>query len=200
MNNRKILKNIYFSHDFLKNDILNEFHKISSINSNWVLTTNYHYKKIKNNNNIEKRKREQILKFKNGDFAYLKSELKNDIPFIKLITEKLNSIEVLNKIKLITGCDNITRTSDVFVSRFSPGDFLSEHTDINLGKYAFIIFLNKTHSENDGGRLFIKNEPNKYTIINPEYNKIVLFNVQDNIPHYVETSKKNRYAITGWYV
>ena len=39
--------------------------------------------------------------------------------------------------------NKITKTTDIFISKFEPGDFLSTHNDTNLGRYAFIIYLNE---------------------------------------------------------
>ena len=57
------------------------------------------------------------------------------------INEYLNSPKVLHKISSLTGT-NIKGTTDIFISKFTPGDFLSTHNDTNLGRYAFIIYLN----------------------------------------------------------
>ena len=55
-----------------------------------------------------------------------------------------NSLELLEKSVKVTG-NEIKKTTDIFISKFEPGDFLSVHNDTNLGRYAFIIYLNDNY-------------------------------------------------------
>ena len=106
--------------------------------------------------------------------------------------------KILDTVSELTG-ENITKIMDIFISKFEQGDFLSEHTDNTLGKYAFMIYLNKNWDIKCGGNLnIIKDDKTVDTVI-PEYNKLILMDVFSKLrPHYIDKVKcdKNRYAIT----
>ena len=127
--------------NFLDNNFIEKVNHIINKENDWLYTTNIGNDKIKHNNDINSRKQESIRKLNNGQFSYSKYEYKNDAPILKEIKDYLNSPKVLKKISSLTGT-KITKTTDIFISKFEPGDFLSTHNDVNLVRYAFMIYLN----------------------------------------------------------
>lgn len=150
---------------------------------------------------LNQEKKESIKKLNNGQFSYSKYEYENNTTILKEIDEYLNSPEVLNKISSLTGT-RINKTTDIFISKFTPGDFLSTHNDTNLGRYAFIIYLNEKWDKRCGGDLNIITGSGINIPIQPEYNKLVLMDIKSSEkPHYINTVKcGNRLAITGWFM
>ena len=86
--------------------------------------------------------------------------------------------------------------------KFTKGDFLSVHNDTNLGRYAFIIYLNEKWNRRCGGDLNIITKYGIHIPIYPEYNKLILMDIKSSDkPHYINEVKcDNRYAITGWFL
>jgi Rps23 Pro-64 3,4-dihydroxylase Tpa1-like proline 4-hydroxylase len=187
--------------NFLDKKFIEKINKIILNDNEWLYTTNIGNDKVKHNNDIKSR-RENSLKLLNSDkFSYSKYEYKNEAPILKEITEYLNSPDVLKQISELTN-KKITKTTDIFISKFEPGDFLSVHNDINLGRYAFIIYLNKSWDRSCGGDLNLITKEKIHIPIYPEYNKLVLMDIKSiELPHYINTVKcNNRYAITGWFM
>ena len=102
-------------------------------------------------------------------------------------------------------CENISKISEIFISKYNKNCFLDIHNDENKGKIAFILQLSKNFRLTDGGTLFFINHDNsiKNTFI-PKFNTFIFFKIDDNSMHYVSAinnfSNKNRYAITGWFI
>ena len=190
-----------YDKNFLDKDFIEKVNRIIKKDNNWLYTTNIGNDKIKHNNNIKSRKKECIKKLNNGQFSYSKYEYENNTPILKEISEYLNSPKVLNKISSLTGT-RINKTTDIFISKFTPGDFLSTHNDTNLGRYAFIIYLNEKWDKRCGGDLNIITSLGIHIPIQPEYNKLVLMDIKSSEkPHYINTVKcGNRLAITGWFM
>lgn len=187
--------------NFLDKSFIEKINKTILNDKEWLYTTNIGNDKIKHNNNIELRK-ENSLKLLNSDkFSYSKYEYKNEAPILKDIKEYLNSPKVLKEISELTNT-KITKTTDIFISKFEPGNFLSKHNDINLGRYAFIIYLNEKWDRSCGGDLNLITKENIHIPIYPEYNKLVLMDIKSReLPHYINTVKcNNRYAVTGWFL
>ena len=90
-----------------------------------------------------------------------------------------------------------------FISIYSPGDFLSMHTD-GARSIAFVLNLTKNWLPEYGGLLHTKNKDGTYTAYVPEFNSLMLMDVSDeSCPHFVSEVSKyapdNRIAISGWY-
>ena len=194
------------SYYIVKKNFMDEFF-IEKINNTilndkeWLYTTNIGNDKIKHNNDIKSRRDNSLKLLNSSNFSYSKYEYKNDAPILKEIKEYLNSPNVLKEVSSLTG-NKITKTTDIFISKFSPGDFLSVHNDTNLGRYAFIIYLNRYWNRGCGGDLNLVTKENVHIPIYPEYNKLVLMDIKSReLPHYINEVKcNNRYAITGWFI
>ena len=139
--------------------------------------------------------------YKQNLFSYSKYEYENDANILKEIKNVLTSKEILDNVSYLTG-EKITTIMDIFISKYEKGDFLSKHTDDTLGKYAFMIYLNKDWNIKCGGNLNIIKNNKQIDTIMPEYNKLILMDVYSELrEHFIDEVKcnKNRYAITGWF-
>ena len=187
--------------NFLDKDFIDNIYNTIISDKKWIYTTNIGNTKIKHNNDIIKRKVKANKMYKQNKFSYSKYEYENDANILKEIKNVLTSKNVLDNISYLTG-EKITTIMDIFISKYEKGDFLSKHTDNTLGKYAFMIYLNKDWNIKCGGNLnIIKNNKQIDTII-PEYNKLILMDVYSEFrEHFIDEVKcnKNRYAITGWF-
>lgn len=197
-----IIKKYYFvRYNFLDKKLIDEIYLKITSEKKWLYTTNVGNKKIKNNVDIVKRKQNAIETYNKGMFSYSKYEYDDNTYIVNKIKNILNRSCILDKISNIVG-ENITKVMDIFISKYEYGDFLSIHDDKTLGKYAFMIYLNKNWDSSCGGNLnIIKNDGSIDTII-PEYNKLILFDVYSRERlHYIDINKcnRNRYAITGWF-
>ncbi len=113
--------------------------------------------------------------------------------------------DIIQQINDITNM-NITTAHDIFISKYSHGNFLSVHSDRNNGRVAFILNLSKDWKPEYGGLLHILDNKRENVIrtVVPHFNTLVLFYIPPNvgIPHFVShvnIKYKNRYAITGWF-
>ena len=113
--------------------------------------------------------------------------------------------DIINLIKKITS-ENITKSHDIFMSKYRYGDFLSPHCDKNNGRIAFVLNMTKNWKPHYGGILHIMNQERSEIIksVIPNFNSLVLFYIPDvtGIPHFVShvsVQGKYRYAITGWF-
>ena len=197
-----ITKKYYIiKNNFLDKKLIDEIYKTITSEKKWLYTTNIGNKKIKNNVDIVKRKQNAIETYNKGMFSYSKYEYDDNTYIVNKIKNKLLEKKILDIITNLTG-EKITKIMDIFISKYEKGDFLSKHTDNTLGKYAFMIYLNKNWDSSCGGNLnIIKNDGSIDTII-PEYNKLILMNVYKELrPHFIDINNcnKNRYAITGWF-
>lgn len=103
--------------------------------------------------------------------------------------------------------EQLTKTNEVFASRYTEGQFLSPHHDLNKGKIGFILNLTKDWRPYYGGLLHIL-EDDYITIkkvILPSFNRLTIFHIpsQHGIPHFVSHVnpgvKVNRISYTGWF-
>ncbi len=187
--------------DFLDSRFIDEIHSEIVSSDAWIYTTNNHKEKIKHNRKLKERRKKAAIMLNTGKFSYSKLEYPDDAPLTNKIVSYLNSPETLERVSLLAK-DKLTQTNDVFISCFGKGDFLSLHADVNFGKYAFVIFLNKEWDPGHGGLLTIFLDGGKSVPIQPTYNTIVLFDIyRKSRPHLVTKviQDKRRYAITGWY-
>jgi len=187
--------------DFLDKLFIEKINNIIHKDNEWLYTTNIGNDKIKHNNNINKRKENALKLLNSNKFSYSKYEYKNEARILKEIKNYLNSTNVLKEVSELIG-KKIIKTTDIFISKFSKGDFLSVHNDTNLGRYAFIIYLNERWDNKCGGDLNLITKHGIHVSIKPEYNKLVLIDIKsEERPHYInEVLCDNRYAITGWFL
>jgi len=182
----------------------------------WNSTTCFN--NIKADVPITSTKREQIQKnikkanraFNEDNFSFsFERTLNNHIfqcscieCYIKYIFKTPKIIKQINDITNM----NITKAHDIFISKYSYGNFLSVHSDRNNGRVAFVLNLSKDWKPEYGGLLHILDNKRENVIrtIVPHFNSLTLFYIPPNIgiPHFVShvnIKNKNRFAITGWF-
>jgi len=187
--------------NFLDNNFIDRIYKTIITERKWIYTTNIGNKKIKHNKNIIIRKKKAINMFNNGLFSYSKYEYDDNTKIVHEVKNYLLRKDVLDMVSNLTG-EKMTKIMDIFISKYEKGDFLSKHTDNTLGKYAFMIYLNKNWDVSCGGNLNVIKNNNDIDTIIPEYNKLVLMDIYSELrPHFINVNKcnKHRYAITGWF-
>ena len=118
----------------------------------------------------------------------------------------LKASDLLNFVEEITST-KVTFSNELFCSRFTSGQFLSPHHDINRGKIGFVYSITKDWKPEYGGNLYILEKDYKTIrkVVFSAFNRLVLFDIpsRDGIPHFVShvapgvTNK--RISITGWF-
>ncbi|WP_457970214.1 2OG-Fe(II) oxygenase [Acinetobacter calcoaceticus] len=85
-------------------------------------------------------------------------------------------------------------------ARYNLGEFYALHRDNPQQKNDRIIstvyYLHPEWQEDWGGQLRLQDKNEKWHIVNPEPNRLVIF--QSNLLHEVLTSKQQRLSITAW--
>jgi len=120
-------------------------------------------------------------------------------------TSFFKSEKFISKISHLTGY-NLTKTNEIFASRYVSGNFLSPHHDRNKGKIGLTFNLTPNWLPQYGGILHILSDDSKEIVRSyvPKYNCAVLFDIptQSGIPHFVSHVapgiNKKRLAITFW--
>lgn len=181
----------------------------------WVYTANQISKngrgtnqKVRANIDIAKRRRMAQWARELGTFAYSKNELNaTSFPY-KIIHDFLWSSQTMNCLSNLTGI-SLVEVTDMFVSMYIKGDFLTLHQDFNLGTYAFILQLSKDWKRDFGGSLDFscskdRYNPRKCKSLVPTFNTLTLFKTRpDLVDHWVDevtvpSHVNRRYAVTGW--
>jgi len=177
--------------------------------SEWLYTTNVPNtnQKIRSRDQIAER-RKVVLEALARDphvFAYSKWELKRSASVFKqlraFMEEAQEQIAAELQVKLVG-------ISDMFVSCFDRGDFLSFHQDGYSGSIAFVMTLAKSWTHTDGGLLQMCQGKSGCTDFVPRFNRLLLFRTRGgpSIPHQVTQVKshagesKKRFGLTGWYM
>ena len=122
-----------------------------------------------------------------------------------ILRNLFSSEELYSIIEQITG-DRPMKYSQLFLSQYRKGCFLAPHSDINRGKWAFVLNMTKDWKPQYGGVLHFLDD-NRENIIDsyvPKFNSLVIFEVpKEGIPHFVSHvvhENKKRFAITGWLI
>lgn len=85
-----------------------------------------------------------------------------------------------------------------------PGDFLRDHDDNGANyRLAFVLYLNPRWESRFGGELHMVDPQGNVTRIEPEYNSLVLFEVDRRTKHFVTpiqacAGAEGRATISGW--
>jgi prolyl 3-hydroxylase /prolyl 3,4-dihydroxylase len=115
------------------------------------------------------------------------------------------SWEFFSFVEAVTGV-TLKGTLDMAATLYESTNYLLPHDDkLDGRKIAYIIYLSKSFTENDGGSfiLYNSNRETPTTLskkIPPMWNSLLLFEVSGISFHEVEEniSNKKRYAIGGW--
>ena len=117
----------------------------------------------------------------------------------------ISSPEMLELFRNITA-QKCTKRGEFFASRFTTGQFLGPHHDINKGKLGMVYSLAKDWKPEYGGNLYILEKDYKTVkkVILSTFNRLALFSIpeQNGIPHFVSQVapkvNQHRISITGW--
>ena len=204
---------IYVLRNFFNETIAGQLFAYMNTTSDWMYTSNHDVKntnkKYRSNEDIHNRRSIVTQQNEKGLFAYSKYELTPQHHFTKYVKSLLLQDSVKSSIASIVNMKFVSIT-DMFVSRFTEGDFLSLHNDGVSGSLAIVVNLSKDWVEEQGGVLEFTCSPTQTSKIAPvclrvapEFNSVVLFRTRPkNLPHRVTKvlSNRHRLAVTGWYL
>jgi hypothetical protein len=202
----------------------------------WVYTSNNNGSrggpsrnaKVRGNHDIAGRRATAHELRRRGMFAYSKWELLPDDNLTVEIQNALDSSAIRARVEALVGATDVQGVSDVFVTRYTTGDFLSSHNDGFSGTWAFIVGLTDgpTWRPAFGGDLRflcpgIKPDVESFhgrrtaaaadgvwcSHVAPAWNTAVLFRTRPKGPMHevaplhdtADAEGFGRYAVTGWY-
>lgn len=197
--------------DFLPLNVANDFHfnlENAWNNESWLFATNLPNQntKIRSRENIMERKALALSTRAMNGFAYAKYELDTGNQEYLFAKGVFGSEKNMKSISKHLDSTLTALTDGFFISSYTDGSFLTLHSDVNLGKYAFVYSLTKDWNREDGGilRIFCNgvDAPPCVEVV-PSFNKLIVFAVRpDTLWHdvsIVETATKRRYSVTGWW-
>jgi len=151
--------------------------------------------------------------FYDGKFSYVFDRTVNHVKGCSCLEceykKFLESNEFLSVIKEITGIQ-ISKREEVFSSRYTEGQFLSPHHDIDKGSLSLVYSLSKNWKPHWGGNLYLLDDDwtTIKKVVLSSYNRMVvtLMNSKkenvNGVPHFVSQVssgvKYPRVSITGW--
>jgi hypothetical protein len=112
---------------------------------------------------------------------------------------------ILRILEELTGEDNLV-PGEMFLSKYTKGDFLTTHHDKDKGRIAVTYSLTYEWNPNYGGVLhFVDNNNNIIHSTSPTLGTMTIFQILNNVPrnHFVSeitVNNKNRFMITAWYL
>lgn len=195
--------------------------------SHFLYTTNDQNRKLRSLKHIQERRNQARKRKVTGHFSYGKWELNPTDPLLSEISDFMLNNETTNFVAASLGLHankeelSTQELSDLFVSHFTPGDFLSAHSDVYSGSYAFVVSLTAGLAEDEwtekvhGGELALLCSHNAPAVsfpalchhIPPLFNQLVLFRTRPGPTHSVEAVVPDGYelgfrrlAFTGWYM
>lgn len=145
----------------------------------------------------------------NGAFSYIFDRTTKHVKGCSCLKCKhdkfISSPEMLEFFYNITG-EKCSKRGEFFASRFTTGQFLGPHHDINKGKLGMVYSLAKDWRPEYGGNLYILEKDYKTVkkVILSTFNRLALFSIpeQNGIPHFVSQVvpkvNQHRISITGW--
>jgi hypothetical protein len=175
-------------------------------------TSPKHIRKIpENENEIKELSILAADSFTQGLFSYVFDRTTNNhhagCPCVECQFRKFShSPEVLNLISIISNY-KLSKSNELFASKYTSGCFLSPHHDIDRGKIGFVYNLSKKWKPEYGANLHIM-DYDYFTvkkIIVPKFNNLVIFDIPsyNGVPHFVSHVAPNvdnkRISITGWF-
>lgn len=130
----------------------------------------------------------------------------NAITFLKL-RHFLESDLFLQFTEKATG-RNLRAATSVRIHRMQTGHFLKPHNDrTNNREIAFIIYLSPDWLPEYGGNLHIIGHDDSELILNPIYNRLLMFDVNQHKHHFISEvfehkqigQRNGRLSINGWF-
>lgn len=101
----------------------------------------------------------------------------------------------------------ITKSNEIFASRYTSGQFLSPHHDKAKGKIGFVYNLSKNWRPEHGANLHVMEDDylTVKKVIVPKFNNLILFDIPsyNGIPHFVShvapSINNKRISMAGWF-
>lgn len=145
--------------------------------------------------------------------GYLKSRVENTtevgvnqkLDFLHRVFEYMGSEDVLNKIKAITGNQDITGAEPQY-TRYTSGHFLTRHLDVVPGRgrrFAFVLGMTKDWHPDWGGLLqFYEKDGTPRDAWMPQFNVLSIFEVSHihAVTYVTPYAPVPRLSLTGWFV
>jgi SM-20-related protein len=134
----------------------------------------------------------------------LSSSAKEDENLLSKVFDWLNAADTLEKIKTITGFDDIT-TASAQATQYVPGHYLTRHNDVNpqeKRRVAYVLGLSKHWHPDWGGLLqFYQADGTPKDAWAPKFNSLALFDVNHvhGVSYVAPYATQARYSITGWF-
>lgn len=172
--------------------------------------------KYRSTDNVEARREMANAMNQRRSFSYTKWELPLSHPLLKEINAYMLRPEVRRQVAKSLGIleDNIAsdHLSDLFVTNYAAGDFLSDHSDGVSGTYAFVASLatGGPWPEAFGGALqmFDRQQRRYWPQYHPTFNSLVLFATRkppgplhrvQRVTEHADQADAHRFGFTGWY-
>ena len=145
--------------------------------------------------------------------GYLKSraesinehESNEKLDFLHRVFDYMGSDEILDKIKAVTGNQDITGVEPQY-TRFTPGHFLTRHLDVVPGRgrrFAFVLGMTKGWHPDWGGLLqFYQKDGTPRDAWMPQFNVLSIFEVSHihAVTYVTPYATEPRLSLTGWFV
>ena len=128
-----------------------------------------------------------------------------ELNFLHKVFDFMNSSEVLNLVKEITGNNDITAAEPQY-TRFTPGHFLTRHIDVVPGRgrrFAFVLGMTKGWHPDWGGLLqFYAKSGTPRDAWTPKFNVLSIFAVKHvhSVTYVTPYALEPRLSLTGWFV
>ena len=123
---------------------------------------------------------------------------------LRHVMEVLNSPEMLGRIRLISGFDDIC-CATAQATRYAPGNFLTRHNDIKQDegrRVAYVLgFSPRWHPDWGGLLQFYRQDGTPRDAWTPEFNSLTLFDVHHvhAVTYVAPFAPSPRLLITGWF-
>jgi Rps23 Pro-64 3,4-dihydroxylase Tpa1-like proline 4-hydroxylase len=196
-------------------------------NNNGKLGKGISNAKVRSLDNISARNATAQRMKQANQFSYAKWELDHDHELVQEMAQTFLSKEVVDLVTHVLSQTNNgvdlaqQELSDLFVTQYSTGDFLSAHNDGVSGTFAFVLSLmdgppNRQWQDDFGGTLRFQCEapaPGWCEALKPTFNTAIFFQTRGShggvvgpmhevlpVAYRAELEGFRRFGVTGWYM
>ncbi len=127
----------------------------------------------------------------------------NLVTYLQFLTAFKNS-KFRRFFEAITGMELDLKSETYHFFTYKKGDFLGHHTDKGKNyRLAFMLYLTPEWEERFGGEFNVILPSGEITKLEPEYNSLIVFNVEARAKHFVSkindcVGDRGRSAFSGW--
>jgi Rps23 Pro-64 3,4-dihydroxylase Tpa1-like proline 4-hydroxylase len=127
-----------------------------------------------------------------------------DLRFLREVVEYLNSAEMLDFVRGISGRNDLVR-ADAQYTRYSAGQYLTRHSDDVQGetrKLAYVFGFTRNWHPDWGGLLqYFEKDGTPRDAWAPAFNRLVLFDVRHvhSVTYVAPFAGGDRLSMTGWF-